>query len=261
VDKTVNMSNIKFILFLLILSCRADAQVKLISRAISANDHKRKAPLTEALNAGFAGISADLKLDKDGKLVTGKHPFRETYLQALHDRIVNNNGTVYPGKKIDFILYLEISNDSINICKALFRTLDEYASDLGIYADGEKKGGPLLVILSGHVPHSMVTQEQNLRVMVDELSPSERTAPVVYLSHINFGKNFSWNGEKNMPNMQYHSFATRVKLAKKAGRKVIVSNYPDSENAIEILIGAGVDFLMIENINEFVQFWTNRKPY
>jgi hypothetical protein len=64
-----------------------------------------------------------------------------------------------------------------------------------------------------------------------------------------------------MPNMQYHSFVTRVKLTKKAGKKVVLSNYPDRENAIEIILKTGVDYLLVDDIPDFVKFWENRNPY
>lgn len=255
------IKQLSIVLFVLLGVLQAQAQVKLIPRAISAEDHKRKKPLDEAISAGFAGISAELKVNRNGEIVCGKHPLKGTYLQPLHELITQNKGAVYPGKKLDFVLYLEIGEDSMNIYKTLRRELEAYSSDYGIYQNGERIGGPVIVVLTGCVPFSVITQETKRLVMVADQAPSENQAPELFATHLNFGKNFSWDGEKNMPNMQYHSFVTRVKLTKKAGKKVVLSNYPDRENAIEIILKTGVDYLLVDDIPDFVKFWENRNPY
>jgi len=250
-----------FLFLLFLFPDGIHAQVKFIGRAISEADHKRKAPLTEALNHGLAGISAEIKLNKNGHLVCGKHLFKETYLQPLHEIMIQNKGQIYPGKKVDFILYLHIGTDSIAIYKALRKTLEEFTADIKVPGSEEKSSGRIRIVLGGNIPYSLLEMEEKPLVMTAEQIKSDRPSPPVYLNAIDFASEYSWNGDKNMPNMQYHAFNTRVKAARKAGRKVIIHNYPDSYNAMEIILGTGADFLLVKDIPDFLKFWEDRKMY
>ena len=59
---------IQLLYFLLFLGLHfsLNAQSAFIDKALSANDHKRKIPLFDAINLGFNGVSAELKLKKNG---------------------------------------------------------------------------------------------------------------------------------------------------------------------------------------------------
>ena len=63
-----------------------------IDKAISAEDHNRKRPLFEALDAGFKGIAITVEVNKTGELMCGKKSFSETYLAPLKAKIDQNNG-------------------------------------------------------------------------------------------------------------------------------------------------------------------------
>lgn len=240
------------------------AQVLRIDRAISAADHKRKKPLFEAMDAGLAGVSIKIKYGKDGSLTCSGKSFEELYLKPLQARVSANNGWVYPSRPDEFVVLAEIDGDSTLAYAALEKYLLSYQEMLSSFVDGKRNKHAVKLILSGDVPRQQILRSSNRYCTLDEpiQKPDARyDGNSVSISVLNFGKVFSWDGELNMPNMQYHSFISYIKNAHKAGRLVVLRNIPEKPNAWGIFLEANADYLEIEDIEAFVRYWRNRKPY
>jgi hypothetical protein len=52
-----------------------------------------------------------------------------------------------------------------------------------------------------------------------------------------------------------------IKVTQKAGRKVRLYDIPEVPNAFDLFLNAGADYLQVNDINKFVTYWRNRKPY
>lgn len=235
------------------------AYPQLINVALSANDHKRKQPLAEALQHEFTGICADLSMGKDGVLKCGSQTLEELYLKPLRSRIQEHEGYVY-NRPEEFFLVFRITSDSNSTIRKLDQVLSEY-QDVISHTDEEGKWNrrAVRVFAGGNVP--LYGGKYNF-VHLDE--PANK--PVirdngVQLSTIEFKKLYSWKGEGTMPNMQYHSLISYIKNGKKNGRMVRIRNFPPTQLAFDLLLNAGADFLEIEELPAFRNYWRNRKPY
>ena len=83
--------NLLYLLLFLGLQFSVKGQSLYIDKALSANDHNRKNPFFDAINLGFNGISAQIKLKKNGMLYCGKKTLKELYLEPL--KVRSENGT------------------------------------------------------------------------------------------------------------------------------------------------------------------------
>lgn len=253
-----------FIFSLILVGKTVTGQVIYIDKALSGNDHKRKQPLTEALEAGFAGISAELKLARDGQLLCGSKPLAELYLNPLKKRIAENGGWVYGDRVDEFLLVLNVTSDSMATYNALLQLLASYPGMVTTFEDNKRVKRAVRIILSGEVPYRKIVSETIRPLTAEEPAlkmNTNRDGSCVSLATINFRKIYDWNGEKNMSNMQYHSLVTYIKNAHKHGRWIRLLQMPQTNTAFDLFINAGVDFLEVEDISSFVKYWRNRKTY
>lgn len=241
-----------------------EAQNMYIDKAISKDDHKRKLPLVEALNTGFTGVSIKVKVGKDGSLKCGSKDFEDLYLKPLQARISGNNGWVYAGRPDEFYLIVEVDGDSSLALKSLQKIFDNNNTILSSFTDGKRQKKPVKLVLSGDIPRTQMLNESNRFYTLSESIQKIDTrfdGNSISISTMNFDKLFNWDGTQNMPNMQYHSFISYMKNARKAGRSTFIMNVPENPNAWGIMLEAGADFLEIEDFEAFAVFWKNRKLY
>jgi len=250
-------------LFLLLTLTGGSAftQVQYIGNAISAADHRRKQPLQDALDAGFAGVSVDVTLNKDGKLKCGSGLFDELYLKPLEKRIDLNKGWVYPDKPEEFLLILRINGDSIRSFNALHSMLEAYPGILTKYTGTVRSKKAVKVIISGEIPRKELSSKATRFCTTDEPIQSmakQFDGTVTSMATLNFAKEYNWSGDGNMTNTEFYSLTTFVKLAHKAGRIVRVSRLPEKKNAFNLLAGAGVDFFEVTDIENFITYFRNK---
>ena len=241
-----------------------EAQSMHIDKAISKDDYKRKQPLIEALNTGLAGVSIKIKVGKDGSLKCGNKDFEDLYLKPLQARISENNGWVYAGRPDEFYLIVEVDGDSLLALKGLQKIIENNNIILSSITDGKRQKRPIKLVLSGDIPRTQMLNESNRFYTLCESIQKIDTrfdGNSISISAMNFDKLFNWDGTQNMPNMQYHTFISYLKNARKAGRSTLITDIPDNPNAWGIMLEAGADFLEIEDFEAFVVFWKNRKLY
>lgn len=256
--------SIIFSLLLLTLSLSIKAQFIIIDRAISKDDHKRKTPLTEALNANLAGVSLKAKVGKDGLVKCNGKLFEELYLKPLQKKANENNGWIYANHPDEFILFVDVDGDSTIAYQAFEKYFETFNSILSSYVNGKRNKKAVRLVLTGDIPRSRILETPNKYCTVDE--PIQKIdnrydGNSISISTLNFKKQFNWDGTQNMPNMQYHSFISYLKNARKAGHLSFITNIPQSPNCWGIMLEAGADYLEIENFEPFIVFWKNRKLY
>lgn len=250
-------------LFCFILCLIGSGQM-IVDRAISKDDHKRKSPLTEALNAKFAGVSVKVKVSKDGLIKCDGKLFEEVYLKPLQRRASENNGWIYQGRPDEFFMIIEVDGDSVIAYHAFEKLFEIYSGILSSFEGGKRNKKAVKLVLSGDIPRSSIINSVNKYCTVDEpihKIDSRYDGNSISISTLNFKKQFNWDGTQNMPNMQYHSFISYLKNARKAGHLSFVINVPQNANAWGIMLEAGADFLEIEDLEAFSIFWKNRKAY
>ena len=251
-----------YLLLLLGFQFSVKGQSVFIDKALSANDHKRKKPLLDAINLGFNGISAEIKLKKNGELYCGKGTFKEVYLEPLKVISENGNKNIHPSHTDEFILYFEITSDSNSTFDALLKEIEPYKEIFTSFEGTKRNKKPVRIIIGGNIPYSKIFNFSKRYLFAEESVLSlnhSKDETFTFLAGLSLKNNYTWNGEKNMPNMEYMSLITHVKNAHKAGRWVRLYDIPELPNAYDILYGSGVDLIEIEDITSFSTYWKNRK--
>jgi hypothetical protein len=249
----------RFIIILMLITLQITAQT-VIEKAISAEDHNRKRPLFEALDAGFKGIALTVEVNKTGELMCGKKSFSETYLAPLKARIDQNNGWIYADKIEEFIVVVDFKSDSNQTYASFSKAIAPYYDILTSFEANKRIKKAVKIIVTGNVPRKEILNTEKRYCTLDEpinKLNNDIDAMHISMSTINFKKIFDWKGEGSMPNMQYHGYTTYIKLAHKLGRTVRVKNIPENANAIGILSEAGVDLIEINDIQKFLIYTSN----
>ena len=255
---------VQLLYFLLFLGLQifVNGQSVYIDKALSANDHKRKTPLFDAINLGFNGVSVELKLKKNGELYCGNNTLKELYLEPLKLKSENGIKNIHPTHTDEFIIFLKIVSDSNSTFEALLKEIEPYKDILTSFEGTKRIKKPVRIIIGGYVPFSKIFNSDKRFLFAEESALKldySKDQTFTYLAGLSLKNNYKWKGEKNMPNMEYMSLITHVKSAHKAGRLVRLYDIPELPNAFDILYGSGIDFIEINDITGFATYWQNRK--
>lgn len=255
---------VQLLYFLLFLGLQfsVNGQSVFIDKALSANDHKRKIPLYDAINLGFNGVSVELKLKKNGELYCGNKTLKELYLEPLKLKSENGIKNIHLKHTDEFILFLKIVSDSNSTFEALLKEIEPYKDILYSFEGTRRNKKPVRIVIGGNVPFSKIFSSDKRFLFAEESALKldfSKDETYTFLAGLSFKNTYKWKGEKNMPNMEYMSLITYVKSAHKAGRLVRLYDIPELPNAFDILYGSGVDFIEIEDIISFSTYWQNRK--
>jgi hypothetical protein len=225
---------------------------------IPANDHKRKLPLTDALNAGAGGVSIEIKLDKNGNWSTALD-WENLYLKALKQHFSNysapSGGEIRP-----FLLLLRIKGDSAKTLDALNKTLAPYASCLTQFNETNTIYKPVSIGVYGDIPYkeSSNNSEPRFYFSIQPLLNSVPTNTNIKGAYIDFDEHYKWNGKEFMPNMQYHALQTAIKAAKKQGLIIMAEDCPETDNAYTILKNSGVDYFIVGDFEKYQKHLQNK---
>ena len=174
----------------------------------------------------------------------------------------NGNKNIHPTHTDEFIFYLKIVSDSNSTFEALLKEIEPYQNLLTSFEGTKRIKKPVRIVIGGNIPYSKIFSSSKRYLFAEESvlkldnSKDETFTPLAGLSLKN---NYTWKGEKNMPNMEYMSLITHVKNAHKAGRLVRLYDIPELPNAFDILYGSGIDFIEIDDLNTFSSYWQKRK--
>jgi hypothetical protein len=251
-----------YILLFLGLHLTVNGQSIFIDKALSANDHKQKNPLFDAINLGFNGVSAELKLKKNGELYCGNKTLKEVYLEPLKLKSENGLKNIHPKHTDEFIIFLKIVSDSSSTYEALLKEIEPYQNILTSFEGTKRSKKPIRIVIGGNIPYSKIYNMSKRFLFAEESALKldfSKDETFTFLAGLSLKTNYKWKGEKNMPNMEYMSLLNYVKNAHKAGRLVRLYDIPELPNAFDILLGSGIDFLEIEDIKSFSSYWQNRK--
>jgi hypothetical protein len=231
-------------LFVHLLFATALYSVSLAQPAfISADDAKRKTPLTEALQSGCSGVSLLVKLDDEGHLSCAGKSLESTYLKSFKAGHAPNK---------PFLLILELEGDSLKMLGALDKLLGSYSDLLSKQVGKEEVSGKLKIYIWGDVPHVQIGKELYrsyfpLSILDDEGARGRSSAAALGL---NFDALYDWKGRESMPNMQYHGMQMNLKAARKAGQKTFMFEAPETFNAWNILSNAGAEYLIVKDLDK-----------
>ncbi len=161
-------------------------------------------------------------------------------------------------------MIFELRSDDMETIKALEKVIEPFKEMLSSRESGEIQARAVRLIVTGkngNTPEYISSSKYIFtEVPFNKTIPSEASV-FTGTAGMRFKKVYDWNGNGSMPNMQYHSFNSMIKVAQKSGRRVRVFDIPELPNAFDLFLNAGADYLQVNDIGGFVTYWRNRKPY
>jgi len=251
-------------LLLLFISSAIFAQPIYISRGISGNDHKQKHPLEDALSYGFAGVSAEVGLKKNGEVVCGSNSLKDTYLKPLFKLTDEGKKEVYSGRIDEFLIILTLDSDPDETIRAIEKELMPFTSMLTRFENGIPTKNKVRIIIAGKHGNPVETIVVPQLLCYEEVFDKTKKIPegdFITTSGLYYKKVYDWKGASNMPNMQYHSLNSMIKVAQKTGRLVRLYAIPEVPNAYDIFYSAGADYLEVTDLAAFATYWRNKPHY
>ena len=257
----------KYILFLILAvnTVQLTAQTP-IPTAHAHNDYLQKNPLKDALANGFMSIEIDLYLKK-GKLVVSHYPFflgwkktiEELYLKPLKAHIIKNGGRVYPNQKTPLILMLDLKTDGTEMYPYLKKVFEPYQDLIATFPISDTMDfKPIRLLISGNRPIQSVQnntiQYFQIDGRFDEFSLKASSSLVPRISD-KYSKYFKWKGKGTMPETEQLLLEKLLQKAHQHGKKLRFWGMPNHPNVWKTLLDAGVDWMNVDDLEIYRQFW------
>jgi glycerophosphoryl diester phosphodiesterase family protein len=249
-------------------SAVAAPKVTPLRQAHAHNDYLHERPLFDALDHGFTSVEADIYLVGDQLLVAHdpedlrpERTLQSLYLEPLRQRVLDGNGSVYPGHDVGFQLLIDIKS----VGEATYTKLDEvqrdprYAFLFTHYVQGAVQPGAVTAVVSGNRPRLLMEQQQDRFAFYDGriTDPADlgvgADSKLVPLVSDNWTKVFTWNGVGEMPAEERAKLQRIVGDAHAAGQRVRFWATPDAPGAERVkvwkeLVAAGADHINTDDL-------------
>jgi glycerophosphoryl diester phosphodiesterase len=230
------------------------------------NDYLHKHPLTDALSFGFKSVEIDVFLHK-GKLVVAHVPIGldskkdivELYLEPIKKRIELNGGAVYKGDSTPLIFMIDFKTNGDSTYSKLEEVLQPYKKYLTTYdANGNMKFGALSINISGRVPANVLGKTERWVTIDGNISNRNDATPANFMERVSspYSSYFSWKGMGTMPKEQKALLLKLTEEAHAHGRQIRFYALPQNEAVWLELLDAGVDWLNIDKLEKFANFWS-----
>lgn len=242
----------------------ADAGDAPLLRGHSHNDYRQARPLVEALRLGYMSVEADVFL-VDGDLLVAHdrkdcrkdRTLRGMYLAPLAERAAGGaaGGRVYGGCDRPLVLLVDIKTSGEAAYAELDRQLAEFAPMLTSCEDGRVTERAVTVIVSGDCPRGTIAGQRLRRAFVDGRAsdlegPRGAAAPasLVPLVSMPWTERFAWIGLGPMPTAPREELVRLVGEAHARGYRVRFWGTPNLPGFWEVLVGAGVDVVGVDDL-------------
>ena len=238
--------------------------VQPLRQAHAHNDYEHQRPLLDALDHGFTSVEADVWLVNGELLVAHDlaqvqpgRTLESLYLEPLRRRIAATGGSVYPGWRGNFQLLIDVKSDAETTYAAVDRALRANADMMTTLVQNKRvRRGPVTAVISGNRTLATMRQQDiryagydgRLTDLGSGLSPA-----VMPLVSDNWSKNFTWQGEGQMPADERRKLHRILDEAHDAGYRVRFWATPDQpgparEALWSELLEAGVDHINTDDL-------------
>jgi hypothetical protein len=164
----------------------------------------------------------------------------------------------------EFLVILTLNSDAEETIQALQAELQAFERMLTHFENGVPKKGKVRIILAGKSGTIIESTFTPTLFCFEEVFDKTRKVPdgdFITTAGLYYKKVYDWKGIGNMPNMQYHSLNSMIKVAQKAGRLVRIYAIPEEANAFDIFYSAGADYLEVSDLEKFAAYWRNKPKY
>ena len=231
------------------------------AQAHSHNDYEQNIPFLRAYYQQFGSIEADIFLRNDSifvahdqKYITSKNTLASLYLKPLLAQVEKNNGQIYPDKKLNLQLLIDLKTPGKETIPVLIRELQPY---LKVFAPT----GPVRIVLSGDVPTPQEFSQYPDYLSFDgrpEINYSKTQLERVGLISQSFTNYTKWNGKGILVKKEKEALETVIKQVHGQGKKIRFWGTPDNINAWKMLMNMGIDYLNTDKVEELGPYLRNR---
>ncbi len=231
------------------------------AQAHSHNDYEQNIPFLRAYYQQFGSIEADIFLRNDSifvahdqKYITSKNTLASLYLKPLLVQVEKNNGQIYPDKKLNLQLLIDLKTPGKETIPVLIRELQPY---LKLFAPA----GPVRIVLSGDVPTPQEFSQYPDYLFFDgrpEINYSKTQLERVGLISQSFANYTKWNGKGILVKKEKEALETVIKQVHGQGKKIRFWGTPDNINAWKMLMNMGIDYLNTDKVEELGPYLRNR---
>ncbi|KKB40004.1 phosphatidylinositol-specific phospholipase C/glycerophosphodiester phosphodiesterase family protein [Bacillus thermotolerans] len=246
-----------------------------LAKAHAHNDYEHDRPLLDALSHDFTSVESDVWL-VDGELLVAhdkedvdpNRTLQSLYLDPLMEKAKKNSGSIHPGYKHEFILWIDIKSDGAETYQAIHKQLRKYQSMLTKFTPGGVKPGAVTVYISGNRPRDLM-ENQKVRYAAYDGRMSDFGTEVsnefMPIISDNWTNHFTWTGSGEMPEAEREKLYTIVSTSHANGQKVRFWATPDlptpqREAIWQELLKAGVDFINTDDLAGLQGFLTEYDP-
>jgi hypothetical protein len=242
------------------------AEPPVLTRAYSHNDYEQNRALFDAVDRGFMGVEADCHLRGDEFFVAhtggGIKPgrtLRSLYLDPLLARVRANGGRVYRGGPKGFLLMVEFKSDGDESYPVLEKMLEPYREMLTTYYADHIEEGAVTIVITGHRPNDLLRVQSKRWAGIDgDLGDLGEDHPTLFPTiSDSWQSHFEWRWGR-MDETERHRLARYVERAHAKGRKIRFYAIPDREEAWELLLNAGVDYINTDHVEDLRRFMSKR---
>jgi hypothetical protein len=233
--------------------------------AHSHNDYEQPAPLTQALQAGFVSVEADI-WSRRGELVVSHDPFTvrgrlvDLYLRPLQAR-VDALGSVYGDGRL-FYLWIDLKESSRRLTNELHAELARWPM-LTRYTERGVIHGAVSVILTGDEgAKRRYVEEHTVRYACrdsNELGPDDGPSDGLFSWYaLPWGRIVDegllrWNRPAAIRRL-----ASSVERIHRLGRRIRLYEVPEDAESWSAAIAAGVDLVSTDHIQAFRAYLDER---
>lgn len=224
-----------------------------VQNAHSHNDYEQANYFTEAYNAGFGSIEADIYL-VDGKLLVAHNkkdvsPARTLagmYLEPLARHVQENGGYPYADHRAQLELLIDLKDE---------KDSPAYQKTVALIRSYQvlQHSKRIRFTFTGNIPSDTAIAKAAGSIYFDGV-PGRRYSKAamkrIYMLSDNFANYSTWKGEGKIADPAYQKLLSTVRAAHKAGKKIRFWNAPDNPAAWRLMETLGVDYINTDKIQE-----------
>jgi hypothetical protein len=255
-------ARLPLLIAMLLYSSLMYAQNASLANAYAHNDYWHKRPLLDALDNGFTYVEADVYLRDNQLLVAHILPrfkraktLEELYLVPLAKYVAGHKKKPgdYSNRSGCITLMIDIKSGATKTYEALELLLNKYSAILTGYKDGQLTTRGITVVITGHKPIQLITDQQDRLVFMDEdlkLAGKDSSVNIYPIASCKYSSLLQWRGKGAITTEEIQRLKYYVAQAHRNGRKVRLWASPESEQVWSELLQCNVDLI---NTNKLVK--------
>lgn len=229
--------------------------------AHSHNDYEQQRPFLLAYEQGFGSIEADVWL-KDGLLcvahdaknISKSRTLSALYLEPMEQKLRENKGKIYPDKKKQLQLLIDIKSEALSTMNKLVEELSQHPDLI--------RNRNIRIVISGNRPAPAAYSGYPDFIFFDG-RPAEaydkKALKKVGLISESYFKYARWNGKGEIAPNERAALLSAIQQAHEKGKPFRFWATPDTEASWRLFMELGVDYINTDKVEALSGFLKTAK--